>query len=56
MNRFTNDAKFSIQGLLLLYTPREFFTSELADSLSLTLKGQQVLSLQDSTQYSGRFQ
>ena len=35
----------------------EFFTSALADDLSLDIEWQQVSSsLQDSSQYSGRFQ
>ena len=43
--------------LLLLFTPWEFFTSALADGLSLEFEWQQVSSkLQDSSQYSGRSQ
>ena len=43
--------------LLSLFTPLEFFTSALADSLSLEFVWQQVSSsLQDSSQYSGRSQ
>ena len=42
---------------LLLFTPLEFFTSALADGLSLEFERQQVTSnLQDSSQYSGRYQ
>ena len=41
--------------LLLLFTPWEFFTSVLADGLSLEFEWEQVsLSLQDSSQYSSR--
>ena len=43
--------------LLLLFTPLEFFTSVLADCLSLEFEWQQVSSsLQGSSQYSGRSQ
>ena len=43
--------------LLLLFTPLEFFTSALADGLSLEFERQQVSScLQDTSQYSGRSQ
>ena len=42
-------------GTVLLFTPLEFFTSVLADGLSLEFEWQQVSSsLQDSSQYSGR--
>ena len=42
---------------LLLFKPLEFFTSALADGLSLEFEWQQVSSsLQDSSQYSGRSQ
>ena len=48
---------FQLFLLLLLFTPSEFFTSVLADSLSLDFEWQQVsLSLRDSSQYSGRSQ
>ena len=41
----------------LLFTPLEFFTSVLADALSLEFEWQQVSSnLQDSSQYSDRSQ
>ena len=41
----------------LLFTPIEFFTSALADSLSLEFERQLVPSdIQDSSQYSGRSQ
>ena len=41
--------------LLLLFTPREFFTPVLCDGLSLEFEWQQVnSSLQDSSQYYGR--
>ena len=43
--------------LLLLFTPWEFFTSALANGLSLEFKWQQISSsLQDSSQYSGHSQ
>ena len=43
--------------LSLLFTTLEFFTSVLADGLSLEFEWQQVSSsLQDSSQYSGRTQ
>ena len=43
--------------LLLLFTPWEFFTSVLADGLSLEFEWQQVSpSLQNFSQYSGRSQ
>ena len=48
--------KFSV-FLSLLFTPREFLTSVLADGFSQGFEWQQVSSsLQDSSQYSGRFQ
>ena len=43
--------------LLLLFTPLEFFTSVLADDFSLEFQWQRdSSSLQDSSQYFGRFQ
>ena len=43
------------KGLLLLFTPLEFFTSVLADGFSLEFEWQQVSSShQDSSQYPGR--
>ena len=43
--------------LVYYFTHCEFFTSILADGLSLEFKWQQVsLCLQDSSQYSGRSQ
>ena len=42
---------------LLLSTPKEFFTSVLADGLSLEFERHQFFSsLQDSSRYSGRYQ
>ena len=42
--------------IIIIYS-LEFFTSALADGLSLEIERQQVSSsLQDSSQYSGRFQ
>ena len=50
-------SKMLLLLLLLLFTPLEFFTSALADGLSLGFEWQQVSSnLQDSSQYSGRSQ
>ena len=42
--------------IIIIYS-LEFFTSTLADVLSLEIEWQQISSsLQDSSQYSGRFQ
>ena len=43
--------------IIIIITPREFFTSALAYNISLEFKWQQVSSsIQDSSQYSGRSQ
>ena len=56
MSRFSHTrSRLLLLLLLLLFTPLEFLTSVLADSLSLEFEGQQVSSsLQDSYKYSGR--
>ena len=52
-----SDFNLTRYPLLLLFTPFEFFTLALADGFSLESEWQQLfLSLQDSSQYSGRLQ
>ena len=46
-----------IRAIIIIIYSLEFFSSALADSLSVEFEWQQVSSsLQDSSQYSGRFQ
>ena len=50
-------SQFFLTFIIIIITPWEFFTSALANGLSLEIEWQQVASsLQDSSQYSGRSQ
>ena len=56
LKMFKHENKIIIIIIIIIYSS-EFFTSALADGLSLEIEWQQVSSsLQDSSQYSGRLQ